>query len=35
MERTGRVGDEAESGSGAKHGARQERHVAEAQLPEE
>ena len=35
MERTGRVGDEAESGSGAKHRAGEERHVAGVQLLEE
>ena len=32
MEGTRRIGDEAESGSRAKGGAREERHVAEAQL---
>ena len=35
MEGTGRVGGKAESGSGAKRGAREERHVAEVQLLEE
>lgn len=35
MERTARVRDEAKSGSRAKGGAREERHVAEIQLLEE